>query len=272
MDYMTSPPNLLDSLDDLPAAILDGRFGLVADFDGTLSEIAPTPGEAVISRESAALLGRLAEKLTAVAVVSGRAVADLREKVGLETVTYVGNHGVEFLESGRLCVPQVAAEYGERIARAVEYLKATEAGSRVLWQDKVYSVSAHFRLAENPDETKRLLAETLASTPGTEELDVFWGKMVLEIRAPVGLDKGYALKKLVREHALESIVTLGDDVTDMDAWRALKELRDEGSVRGVSVVVIHPETTEEVLRSADYSLKGVGGVWSFLGWLDRFLG
>ena len=266
------PPNLLEHLDELPEALVPGRLGLVVDFDGTISQIAPTPDEAKVSRRSASLLSRLAKKLAVVAVISGRAVAELREKVGLDDLTYVGNHGAEFMADGCLRVEPEAARYRDKIARVADWLKAMEVGAGLIWQDKTYSASAHFRLADDPDRTRQMLAAALASAPGVHELDVFWGKMVLEIRAPTGIHKGYAVRRLVIENALSSAIVLGDDTTDVDAFHALRELAAERGIHGASVAVVHTETTEEVLGSADYSLEGVQQVEAFLEWLDRVTG
>ena len=262
------PPDLWDDLDRVSAYLLRGRLGLLLDFDGTLSEIMPTPAESTISAEAAALLGSLTRKLALVAVVSGRAVADLRDRVGLDGLTYVGNHGAEFLTAGRLTVAPDATRYRDRVKRVADHIKAADLGTGLVWEDKTYSVSAHFRLANDPAETRRLLKAAVASAPGADELSVFWGKMVLEIRSPTGLDKGYAVRRLVDENRLDGAIVVGDDTTDVDGWRALAELRAQAGIRGFSVAVEHPDTSAEVLAAADYRLQGVEGMVRFLRWLD----
>ena len=90
----------------------------------------------------------------------------------------------------------------------------------------------------------------------------------MELRSPIGVDKGYAVKKLVRERQLGGAIVVGDDATDVDALAALKELKAQGSVRGVGVAVLHEDSPEELIRTADYGLDGVKEVEAFLEWLD----
>ena len=248
------------------------RVGLVADFDGTISEIAPTPDQASIFPGCAEALERLSVKLTLVSVVSGRSVADLREKVGLNRVVYVGNHGAEYLSDGELWVAPGATEYRGKIRAAFEHLRDAADGPGLIWQDKELSASVHYRMAPDRSKARGVLTAALKSTPGFEELEVFWGKLVLELRARIGLNKGYAIRKLAQDHELDGIICLGDDSTDVDALRALRELAKQGGVRGLGLAVTYEDSPEELLEVADYGLKGVPEVEAFLRWLDDSIG
>ena len=261
-------PNLLEHVDRLRPLVQGGRLGLMLDFDGTLAEIAPTPDEAVISGRARESVRRLVQRLDLVCVMSGRTASDLRDKVGIDGVTYVGNHGVEYLEDERLWVAPRAAEYRDRTRSVFDHIKANVTASGLVWDDKYYSASVHYRLAENPALAEHALAAALNSAPGADELDVFWGKMVMEIRAPAGLHKGYAVRRLVRERRLRSAVVIGDDTTDVDALVALKELRDGGRIDGVGVAVLQEDSPGELLAAADYGLDGVSQVEVFLEWMD----
>ena len=262
-------PNLLRSLDELPEALLASGFGLLADFDGTLSEIVPDHTEAAIAPDTAASLRRLASKLTLVAIVSGRSVGDLYERVGEPTLTYVGNHGVEFLRNGHLEVAPGAESSRDAIVGVVDHLKAADLQHQVSWEDKKYSVAGHFRRASDPQGVKASLAEALETAPGVEGLEVFWGSMLIEIRSRLGLDKGHAVRRLVEEHRLAGAIMVGDDRTDVDAWRELRRMTGESKIRGFSVVVVRPESDPEVVAAADYTLDGVAEVAAFLDYLER---
>ena len=264
MTHTSEPLRLLDRLDEVVRPLLSERFGLISDFDGTLSEFAPMPDQATISPRAADSLLALVGGLALVAVVSGRAVADVQGRVGIEGATYVGNHGVEFLRDGDLEVAPGAESYEAAIHRVVDQINAAGLARDLYWEDKKYSVSAHFRHTIDPNSTRQRLEEALASANAANGLDLFWGNMVLEIRAPLKLDKGYAVRRLVEENRLSTVVFVGDDRTDVDAWRALREMR---GIRGVSVVVVHPNSPVEVVREADYRLSGVGEVEVFLEWL-----
>ena len=101
------------------------RLAVIVDFDGTVAEIAPTPDEAVISPICAEALSILADKLTLVAVVSGRSAVDVRRKVGLDEVVYVGNHGAEYLEDGRTSVVDGVEDHRAMIGAVFEHLRTS---------------------------------------------------------------------------------------------------------------------------------------------------
>ena len=262
-------PNLLTHLDRALPVVRHPRLGLLVDFDGTISEMADTPVEAVISPTSADALKSLVDRLAVVAVVSGRSAADLSKKVDIDGVYYVGNHGAEYLVDGELTTEPAAVAYQESVRAVFEYLKATADLPGLFWQDKGVSASVHYRMAADTDDAGRLLAAALASAPGSNGLDAFWGKLVLEIRAPVALNKGYALDKLVRELDLQSVVFLGDDTTDVDALRALGRLMEQGTLVGLGIAVQHDDSPPALLEAAQYALDGVPEVETFLRWLDE---
>ncbi len=262
------PPDLLLHLDRALALLRLPRAGLVVDFDGTISEIAPTPDAAVVYPRCASALARLSRRLALVSVVSGRAASDLQSKVGLDGVLYVGNHGAEYLLDGRLQVEPAALEYRERLLGLLGYLRASVDTPGLVWQDKVLSASVHYRLAPDAGEARRALEAALETAPGASEMEVFWGKLVLELRAPVGLDKGYAIRKMAQEYRLDSVIFLGDDTTDLDAMRAVKALREQGQSAGLAVAVAHPDSSAELLEAADFRLNGVPSVAEFLERLE----
>ena len=264
---MRDLPPLLDHLHDL-APILDvPRLGLMVDFDGTLAPIAPTPDEAVISPAALDALRRIVEAVEMVCVVSGRALDDLASKVDLPGATLVGSHGVEYLDGRGLRVEPGAIEYRETIAGVMEHLRSDVDDPGIVWQGKSLSASVHFRLARDPDGVAARLDAALADAPGADRLHSFRGKMVLEIVAPLGLDKGHAVMKLARERKLDSVLFLGDDTTDAAGMAAVRDLRRAGSIRGAAIAVLHDDTPESVMLAADYTLPGVPGVERLLAWL-----
>ena len=258
---------LLKHREDVLPIVGRTRLGVVVDFDGTVAEIAPTPDDAVISPTCAEALSILADKLALVAVVSGRSAEDVRRKVGLDEVVYAGNHGAEYIEDGRTTVAEGVEDHQPVIGAVFEHLRTSADGPGVVWQDKGLSASVHFRMSPDKSEAQERLAEALSTAPGADDLDVFWGKMVLELRAPVGVDKGYAIRRLAEQRALNGMFFIGDDVTDVDALDGLRQLIAQGKLRGAGVAVTHPDAPPELTRAADFGLSGVEEVGRFLLWL-----
>ena len=263
------PPNLLLRLDGLSHIVSSSRLGVAVDFDGTISKIVAEPDAAVVWSESATALSNLATRLPLVSVVTGRAVSDVMDRVGLDKLVYVGNHGAEYFSDGRLDVIPRSSEGRDTLLAAFGYLRMHADSPGVVWEDKGISASVHYRTARDRKAARSALATGLASAPGVERLEVFWGKMLLELRAPTGLTKGYALNRLVREWDLDAVVFIGDDTTDGDALSALKEMVLEGRVSGVGVAVLGEDTPDALLAAADYTLNGVSEVGDFLTWLDE---
>ena len=269
---MTFLANLLDHKREISELLQSSRLGVMVDFDGTIAHMAPTPDEAVVSQSAARSLRRLAQEIALVCVVSGRAVQDLRDKVGEAGLTYVGNHGVEFLDITGLWVAPGALDYRSRVLEVVKYLRANADIPGIVWEDKRYGLSVHYRLAKDPGQANRDLHRALRSAPGSRDLDVFWGKMVLEIRPPLGFHKGYAVKRLARLRRLDGAIVIGDDTTDVQAISGLKAMKDHGELNGVGVAVAHPDSPADLMSSADYRLDGVSEVEAFLAFMVESVG
>ena len=265
-------PNLLRHRHELVRLSARERLGLIVDFDGTIAEIAPTPEQAVVRDEELEILDRLSRALALVAVVSGRSAPDLEAKVGLGRVTYVGNHGAEYLVRDRVVYAEGADEYADRIAKVFGRLRESADGPGLIWQDKGLSASVHYRLAPDHKGARRRLAAALDLIEGAKELEVFWGKLVMELRSPLGLHKGFAVRKLVADHSLDGVLFLGDDTTDVDGMHAVRKLAEEGGLAGLGVAVLHEDSPAELLAAASYSLDGVTDVRAVLRLIDELKG
>ena len=245
------------------------RPGIVMDFDGTLSNIAPTPDSAVIEPRSARALRGLVGRFPLVAVLSGRGVRDLADRVGVGGVVYVGNHGAEYITDG---VYRVAGDVdGDAIGipAILAHLRAALNEPGVLYEDKGFSASVHFRQATDLKSTARILRESLPDAPGIERFDTFWGKRVLEIRPRRSMNKGDAIVSLVQEYHLDAIMFAGDDTTDIDA---MKIVRSMSGVRGLAVAVRSRETPSALLAYASHAVDGVGEVAELLEMLAALRG
>lgn len=243
---------------------------LLSDIDGTLSPIAAVPAEAVVLESCRAALARLAEAVDLVSILSGRPVAEARHMVGLDQLTYFGNHGLERWDPEH-GVRSEADAFVTAIAEALQQLEAQLRGMPgVLLEDKRVVVSIHYRLApDEPTAREELLA--IATNVAFERgLVVTQGKKVIELRPPVAVDKGAIVHELIKEYGLNGVVYIGDDVTDIDAFRALLSARESG-VRTVLVAVGGSEAREELLSLADLRVDGPPAVGELLQGLAQEL-
>ena len=262
-DLAAAPENLADPV--VVAACLDvlrqRPAALITDIDGTISAIAPTPFEAVVHDDARLALEHLTELLEAVAVVSGRAPADGAAMVGLAGLTYIGNHGLERIVRGAPWTHPVAEAARPSIAAALEEIQAGvyAAGSApwLIVENKGVTGTVHYRLADDPAAAAALLeplAEVAAERHG---LRVAPGRMIVELRPALSLNKGTAIRDLVTEQGLRGVVFFGDDVTDVDGFLALRALREEGLAATLSVGVLAAETPHLVAQSVDLHVTGV---------------
>jgi trehalose-phosphatase len=205
-----------------------GRMLVALDFDGTLSPIVERPEDAGLLDGLAGPLRRLASRQdTVVAIVSGRGLADVRERVRLDDVYYAGNHGFE-IEGPGLVRVHTAAEAArpalESCVRGLESALADEPGTEV--EDKRWTLSIHYRRAEREGAELRVRAAVyeVCRQPG---LRVTEGKKVFEVRPDVAWDKGRATRFLLDTLAGDAplpAIFIGDDRTDEDAFAVVREL------------------------------------------------
>ena len=240
---MTDPgPLALRALTDAPA-------GLLTDLDGTLAPIVSDPSAVRPVPGAAEALGALAARLTVVGVVTGRAALDARRIVGRDDLLVVGNHGLEWLAPGASSAeptPNASAQAAgvERAASAVP----SEPG--VVVERKGLSATVHVRASPDPGAAReRARAAVARAAP---EVDLRPGRMSLEIRPRGAGDKGTAAHAVVERFALRGLVVLGDDVTDLDMFRAVADLRAAGRLRGAILAVRGGrEVPAEVAAAAD---------------------
>ncbi len=259
--YIPHPPYTLQT-------VLSQRpLGLVFDIDGTLSPIAPTSASARLYPGVTSLLEQAREHAH-VAIMTGRAIDDGAAMVNVEGLTYIGTHGLEWSDGLPSThpvevVPEALAsiEPGKYLLDLVEQQLPNLPG--VVVQRKRFGGSIHYRLATDPQATRQRILAILEQPARTVNMQLSEGKRIVEIRVPIAVDKGQALRRFTRRFDLRGVIFAGDDRTDLDAIREIARLRSDG-LSALSIVVQHPDTLPELLEHADIVVQEVEGMVALL--------
>ena len=237
---------------------------LLSDYDGTLTPIVEHPELAHLSTATRSLLQELAQQQRyTVGIISGRALRDLKLRVGVESMLYAGNHGLEVEGASVSFVHPVAEEFkavAHELNLALQRGISTIKGAFV--EDKGLSLSVHYRLAdsEREPEVKSAFEHAVSEPRRLGKVRTTAGKKVYEVRPAVDWDKGKAIAMVVAEtsraqpESRTTAVFLGDDLTDEDGFMVV------GKLGGITVFVgDEPRET-----AADYFLRSPSEVADFL--------
>ncbi|PIW68245.1 MAG: trehalose-phosphatase [Candidatus Omnitrophica bacterium CG12_big_fil_rev_8_21_14_0_65_42_8] len=244
--------------------VLKNKFiFLFLDYDGTLTPIVQNPDKAVISRKTKEVIRSLSKiPHCRMAIISGRALKDIKNKIGLEGIIYAGNHGLEIEGPKIRFKAHVSIRYRATLRKIKSILKKKLSKIKgVIIEDKGLTLSVHYRLVDIKDvqPVKTIFHEAVAHYIISNKIKIRPGKKVLEIRPPLEWDKGKIVLWLLarlkfvlgKEPCLP--IYIGDDMTDEDAFRALETM-------GLTVFVGGSKSSH-----ARYYLKNTQEVTEFLG-------
>ena len=254
----------LDAIRDTPTGAVLGF-----DFDGTLAPIVDDPSAARAHPGAAPALARLAPRVGALVIVTGRPAALAVEYGGFADIyglVVLGQYGRERWESGTLTAPEPPPGVTEARAKLPGVLSAAGAPSETYVEDKGQALAVHTRRCAEPEVALERLRGILAALAERTGLVVEPGRFVLELRPP-GMDKGMALRSFISDRgaAPSAVLFAGDDLGDLAAFDAVEALRAEG-VPGVKVCSGSAEVTALADR-ADVVVDGPSGIVALLGTL-----
>jgi trehalose-phosphatase len=215
-----------------------------------------------VPAEASGLLARLSERYGVVGCISGRQALEARRLVGVDHIAYAGNHGLELLlpeETAPQLDPGVAGEEHT----ASDFLDALDsdalASVGLRREDKGPIQSLHWRGAED-ERGAEARAHEIAAEAGRAKLEPRWGRKVLELRPLGGGGKDAAVAGLLAGEEITAAVYAGDDRTDLDAFRRLRELREEGRLKtAICVGVVSPEAPPGLAEECDLAVDGPEG-------------
>ncbi len=243
------------------------RSAVLLDIDGTLAPIVRHAADAHVPEATRGLLIEIARRYRVVGCVSGRRASTARQIVSIGTIAYVGNHGGELLRPGATR-PEVDPELAQWTTRVREFAARAYTSEhqrlRVRSEDKETIAAFHWRGAPNEESAEQAVRE-IARRAEDEGFAVHWGRKVLEVRPPVVLDKGLGIATLLRGGGATAALYVGDDTTDLDAFRGLRSLVESGQLScAVCVAVGSDEAPPGLALEADLTVDGPGGVRELL--------
>jgi trehalose 6-phosphate phosphatase len=256
-----SIPSALDRIAEITARARGKRLAVFLDYDGTLTPIVDRPEDAVMGQPMRETVARLASHRM-VAVVSGRDLPDVRERVGLTGLVYAGSHGFDIAGPGGLeqVLPQAREVVPALDTAERSLVSAIDGIDGALVERKRFTIAVHYRLVRQSEvpAVERAVDAALADHPGLRKRH---GKKVFELQPDVAWDKGAAVRWLLEALDLDGPdvlpVYVGDDLTDEDAFRALAS-------RGIGVAVLDaPRATD-----AGYAVRDPDEVRIFLDALE----
>jgi trehalose 6-phosphate phosphatase len=272
LEVVSPAATLVEALEPLRSD--PAHAAVLLDIDGTLAPIVRHAADAHVPEATRTLLIEISRRYRLVGCVSGRRAAVARQIVAIGSIAYIGNHGGELLRPGATRAeldPDLTA-WSARVREFAARVYTPELQrARVRGEDKEAIAAFHWRGA--PDEpAAAALVREIAELAEDEGFAVHWGRMVLEVRPPVALDKGLGVSALLQSAVdrdngvpVKSALYVGDDSTDLDAFRALRALVDAGVLElAVRVAVGSEETPPELAAQADLVIDGQSGVRGLL--------
>ncbi|BCB95438.1 hypothetical protein JZK55_03600 [Dissulfurispira thermophila] len=222
---------LFDHIDEIKKEFIDKKPFLFLDYDGTLTPIAESPDKATMSDDMRSLIAALKEYIP-VAIISGRSLQDIKNKIGIEDIIYAGNHGAEIWDGDKIIRGQ---ESEVNIGRLKELLQRLQDSlsciNGIIIEDKGLTASIHFRMVKIKDLPEFFDIFSRITKPYENSFKIITGKKVFELR-PVNIwNKGDAVSWIIDNLGKDRFpIYIGDDTTDEDAYSILKN-------RGLSISI-----------------------------------
>jgi len=243
------------------------RGAILLDIDGTLAPIVEHAADAHVPETTRQILIEVARRYGVVACVSGRRASEARAMVSIGTISYLGSHGTELLRAG-WTESVLDAGIADWVRRIHDFGREAETSElrrrRVRLEDKGAIVAFHWRGAPD-EEAAHAAIESIAAKAEAAGLSTHWGRKVLEVRPPVRMDKGVGIINFLDGADVDAVLFAGDDVTDLDAFRALTQLKDEGKISSaIRVGVRSDEGPTRITEEADIVVDGTEGVQQLL--------
>lgn len=236
------------------------KTALIVDYGGCLAPVVEDPNATKPLAVTQHALMRAASVIDHVFVISGRPARFLFDAFNINNVTYVGLYGHERMQEGVVITDERVHEWSEQIQQAADEAARQLPDIRIENKNGI-AITLHWRTMPEREMEVRACAAEIAHQFGLHAPDR--GRMVVELRPPLVMDKGVAVRTLVKQ--FEAAVYIGDDLSDMPAFLALSELkRAQALHQSISVAVHSEEEPMALLAAADGTVDGPEGVAQLL--------
>ena len=262
-------PYLFNHLDLIEKALRRSPFGLITDVDGTISKTAPTPQEAEVSPICRQYLSTLCNHLDLVAAISGRPAIKAKNMIKIDRMVYIGNHGLERWTEGHSELKKDVKTYSKVIKAVIEELTPLLSIEGIRIENKGITATIHYRLCSHPELAERDILVALEDSTQAKRLQIMPGKMSINLLPPVAVNKGTAVLELIQEYSLQGGIYMGDEITDIDAFRAIHTACRDLDFQGFAIGITSQEMPKELVTEADFTLNGINDVERFLKWLSQ---
>lgn len=247
---------VFDDLVNIKRYLGNNDIVLLLDFDLTLSPLVMNPKNAVLPQSTRTILEKVSRVVPTV-VITGRTIQDVKKRINIPGIMYLGNHGLEYEIKGvtkNINIPALPMGGLKKIKK--ELLKLKRKYSGVLVEDKNFTLALHYRLISSKNQPLLLLdIRTVENNLKKYNLRGVLYKRTFEVRPDIKENKGtsslFAIKKLGNPR---KVIYIGDGKTDEDAFRALPN--------GITIKVGKANRS-----AAKYYLHNVSEVRKFLFWL-----
>ncbi|XP_075153943.1 uncharacterized protein LOC142227349 isoform X3 [Haematobia irritans] len=243
-------------------------LAILLDYDGTLAPIADNPNKTVMPISTEVILNKLAKHPNVfMAIISGRGIKDVQNRVGISGIMYAGNHGIEIESAnGSRHDYQLPAEVQENYTKLVKELKANVEKNQAWVEDKRVSLTYHYR--DTPLDIKESQKQVAIKIIESYGFRANQAHEAIEAKPPVNWNKGEAALFILKQQFGDNwaddvkVVFAGDDTTDEDAMRLLQGI-------GKSFRI---STDPEIQTFADFRLSRQDLVCDLLKWLSSAYG
>lgn len=232
------------------------KTAILSDIDGTLHPIIDRPEVIQFYDYTPTLLEALSDRYAMVGLITGRSMTSALEIIRARGIVYLANHGMEICRDDGRQLADGLEQYLPLIRSAFDTISQSSIAKDpgIFIEDKDVAVAVHYRQAPDKGTEVDSLLQSISDELG---LKVVKGRKVRELHPPVTIDKGTAIERLLQDQGINIAMYMGDDLSDIHAFRALKQIQWP-KFQSITIGVRSAEVPQlETEPSIDYLIDSV---------------